>query len=215
LMRTIAYILLCKYRKQPDFGYLLKRMSSFISQLDKEDEFDEVLVIGHSYGAVLGVEVMAHLLEIDPEIGRRRASVAYISLAGIIGLAHANDLDPEFKESVLKLGTQNQVDWIDLGARADGACSSMLDPFFAADIELSAPHYPRLFPVRFFNCFSKDGYKKLLKNKFEFHFQYLKTGEFLGEYDFFNIVLGSQGLDSVYPRSEEHPPSPASRKAHS
>jgi len=205
LMRTIAFILLCKYRQQPDLDKLKDRMAHKISELDQTGEYDEILVIGHSYGAVLGVEIAAHLLKCDPQIGKRKAEVSYISLAGIVSLAHANDADPDYKKAVYTLGTQNQIDWIDLGARADGACTSMLDPFYAAEVDIEGPHYPRLFPVRFFKCFSPEAYKNIQKNKFEFHFQYLKTTEFLGEYNFFEMLLGENTIDSLYPRGDQHP----------
>lgn len=201
IIRTISFGILGKYRKDKDFNEAIDEMKNLITQLDEGDAYDEILVIGHSFGSVMAVEAVAKTLKTDANLGKRKAHVSFVSVGSIIPLFTSNEKDVALRDTVTFMTQQKSIDWVDLGARADGAAACMVDPIAFSDLEADRElaTLPRLYPVRFFKCFSEKGYKQLKKNKFEFHFQYLKSTEFAGEYDYFRITAGTQFIHEVYP----------------
>ncbi len=203
VIRSITFGGLQKYRKDSNFTPRMQELSKELTRLDESAEYDEILLIGHSFGTVMGTELISQTLNDDPDLGTRKANVSLVTLGGSLPFIASHPGNTGFRNALKNVSLQKQVDWIDIAARVDGPSFSMIDPMSMIDDwpGLKEDHLPRLFPARFFKCFSEEGYRNIKKNRFQLHFQYILSTELDGEYNFFKLTAGTQCLKDLYPEN--------------
>ena len=201
LLRSLSFIGFEKYMGVDGAGDLWDDFADVVYQATQHDQFDEVLLVGHSVGSVIGVEILGRLLEKHPDLVAGKLS--FMTVGGIVQFPAGDPKSKSFQKKVVDLCSQSKIDWVDLGARTDGACFSCVHPFsvMSEQAHKEVPDLPRLFPVKFFESFSAQGYKELKKDRRNFHFQYLQASELGCGFDYFLYVSGGQRLESHFPKN--------------
>lgn len=188
---------------QYDDPHYEARMEYFTDQVvaaDQSGKYDEVLVVGHSSGAIWGMETMARATMKDELLGSRSAEVNLVTLGSCISLMSGTSLNKGSHDYILHMAKSKSVDWLDLSAKIDLGASFMVDP--AALIEggdLPEKHLPRLDRVRYFKMFKKENYSAFKKNGYRVHFQYLMASDLDEDYNYFRLSGGKQSLRQLYP----------------
>ncbi len=71
LVQSLTNIGLAARERRPEIRKAAERIAERILEAAAGFEADEVLVVGHSYGAAVAVMALARALELDPRLGRR------------------------------------------------------------------------------------------------------------------------------------------------
>jgi len=170
------------------------------SQIESSDA-DEVLIVGHSAGTILGVPLAVKVQNLLAHSGADGPELAFVSLANCLPLVSFLPDASMLREDLEHLAGSPYIKWYDFSARRDGACVSEGDLVTMAGVsrELGAPVWPRRIPVSLVKMFSPDTYKAVKKDLFRVHFQYIMAAEQLTDYDYFAITAGPLKLTSRYP----------------
>ena len=170
------------------------------SQIESSDA-DEVLIVGHSAGTILGVPLAVKVQSLLAHSGADGPELAFVSLANCLPLVSFLPDASMLREDLEHLAGSPYIKWYDFSARRDGACVSEGDLVTMAGVsrELGAPVWPRRIPVSLVKMFSPDTYKAVKKDLFRVHFQYIMAAEQLTDYDYFAITAGPLKLSSRYP----------------
>ena len=170
------------------------------SQIESSDA-DEVLIVGHSAGTILGVPLAVKVQNLLAHSGADGPELAFVSLANCLPLVSFLPDASMLREDLEHLAGSPYIKWYDFSARRDGACVSEGDLVTMAGVsrELGAPVWPRRIPVSLVKMFSPDTYKAVKKDLFRVHFQYIMAAEQLTDYDYFAITAGPLKLSSRYP----------------
>jgi hypothetical protein len=199
LMRSTRFIL---RQARGQAGALEARIDEFArrvaSALD-DHELDEVLVVGHSSGAMLAVSAAARALEM-------RATVSGGSVLSLLTLGECIPMlsfQPEagaFRRELAVLASSDAVEWIDFTAPPDGCCFALVDPTAVCEEQTAAPKWkpPKRLSPRFAQLFERERYESIRKDKYRCHFQYLMASELRGAYDYFAVTAGPERLASRY-----------------
>lgn len=159
-----------------------------ITAMIKTGGMDEVLLIGHSAGAQIAVAVAAEVLRrIGPD-----ERFSFLTLGNVIGTLALQPSAAPFRAELKAVAQDPRAAWTDITAPSDVLCYPLVDPLevcglardagSAVSPKLLNAHFPRLFPP--------ETYKKLKRDFYRMHFQYLMAGDIAGDYDFFLITAG-------------------------
>lgn len=202
LIRSFAFTAKQARGQVPQFDEKIKRWADFtVKQL--QANYDEVLLVGHSSGSMLAISTLAHSLRSMPTRNTQQDVPAPMPQISLLSLGHWTPMLSSlpgangFRVDLRTLASAADVQWIDFGAPADGCCFALCDPLAAAHIP-DPVNRPKLLSPRFAELFSKERYKQLKKNRFDLHFQYIKSGELTSDYDYFAISAGEQNLAQRY-----------------
>jgi len=198
LMRSASVVL---RQARGGLPALEARLDDFAAQLCRHAarlDIDEVLVIGHSSGAMLAASVVARALDLDPGLLGHRASVSLLTLGQCIPLLSYQAEAVEFRRELARLRSTGELTWIDITAPPDGCCFALVDPTEVCEDgrpegERTVAGPKRLSP-RFAQCFGAEGYRAVRRDKYRCHFQYLMAVERPAIYDYFAISAGPQRL---------------------
>lgn len=203
MMRSYVLTHLQATGRAPELEQRLNQLAQQLAQRLREGGDDEVLVIGHSSGAIMACSVVSRALALngDKPPSPRLSLLTLgqcIPMLGLVPQAHG------FREELARLATATQLDWIDFSAPPDGSCFALCDPIDGCQVRAPSrkSNRPKMLSPRFAQMFDASTYHLLRKDKLRLHFQYLRAAAHPGKYDYFRITAGDMTLAD---RFADHP----------
>jgi len=168
-----------------------ERMTAFADQIlaSFDEDWDEILFVTHSNGSILAVPIMARLL--DACGGTLPDRFSLVTLGSCVALIGNRKDSRRFHELLEQVG-QGDFRWLDIGSITDGACIAGIDPC----ISCAQPRRARLFQTspRWFKYSDPATYEARRRNKYETHFDYLRTFDRISPLDYLAISSGARPL---------------------
>lgn len=157
---------------------------------------DEILILGHSTGALTAVELAARVLARDPGLGAGGTTLALVTLGSGLPLVALQPRAVRLRAEIAALVASRRLVWADFQAPQDWMNFPGFNP--VVHLDLDRPDGPAANPVvrsaQFREIISPETYMKVRWRPFRMHFQFLLANDRRGYYDFFAMVLGPQRL---------------------
>ncbi|MCJ2033302.1 alpha/beta hydrolase [Methylobacterium sp. J-068] len=183
--------------------HILARQAAFAASGDIPDE---IVILGHSSGALTAVEVVARLLARDPNLGdtavgdpapgRGATTFALVTLGSGLPLVALQPRAARLRGEIAALVASRRLVWVDFQAPQDWMNFPGFNPVahLALDLRGQPPANPLVRSARFREIISAETYTKVRWRPFRMHFQFLLANDQRGYYDFFAMTLGPQRL---------------------
>ena len=197
LMHDYAYSARSKGAISPELEARMAEFGDAIAQALAED-VDEVLVVGHSSGAHLGVSILADLIRTGrvPEDG---PVLGFLTLGQVVPMVSFLPKAKRLRKDLHDLSLARQITWIDVTAPGDGCAFALCDPVAVSGANPQGDKlWPLVISAAFTQTLSPERWAKLRWRFFRLHFQYLCAFDRPGDYDYFRITAGPLTLTSRY-----------------
>ncbi|NVO55156.1 hypothetical protein HW561_05060 [Rhodobacteraceae bacterium B1Z28] len=198
--RLFAYYLMHDYAysaqsKGETSAELQERLDSFQELIGQalETDVDEVLVVGHSSGAHLGVSVLAELIRTQAGVGRRPV-LSFLTLGQVVPMVSFLPKACQLRTDLQFLSIQHDLNWVDVSAPGDGCAFALCDPVAVSGVAGPDKRLPLVLSAAFTQTLSPKRWQELRWQFFRLHFQYLCAFDQPGHYDYFRITAGPQTL---------------------
>ena len=166
-------------------------------------DVDEVLVVGHSSGAHLGVSVLADLIRAG-RVPSGGPALAFLSLGQVVPMVSFLKNAHRLRADLAYLSTQDALTWVDVTAPEDGCAFALCDPVAVSGVAPEGKLWPLVFSAAFTKSLTPAGWKALRWRFFRLHFQYMCAFDAPCDYDYFQITAGPMTLAARY---RDRPPS--------
>jgi hypothetical protein len=172
------------------------RLDAFAARLNaaRGQDWDEVLVVGHSSGAALAVAVVARAL-------RQRAGGAPLALLTLGHVIPLHSFLPEargLRRDLHDLSLSDGLTWADISAPGDGGSFGLADPVAISGVRPTGARWPRVISAAFRRTLAPATFARLRWRFYALHFQYLRAfdgpGRTADDYDYFQITAGPRPL---------------------
>lgn len=192
LMHDYAYSARHRGANPPELETRLAQFGAAIRDALQQD-YDEVLVVGHSSGAHLGVSIIADLLRAGekPDGG---PALAFLTLGQVVPMVSFLPEAWRLRADLAYMSTQEAVFWLDVTAPGDGCAFALCDPVAVSGVAPSAQRWPLVVSAAFTQTLSAERWKALRWRFFRLHFQYLCAFDRPKDYDYFKITAGPLSL---------------------
>ncbi|MEO9897593.1 MAG: hypothetical protein ABJD13_01625 [Paracoccaceae bacterium] len=176
---------------------LEQRMSSFRIMIADalQSDVDEVLVVGHSSGAHLGISILSDLLKDQPP---SRATLSFLTLGQVVPMVSFLPDATRLRADLQFLSTCTDLTWVDVTAPGDGCSFALCDPVSVSGVAPSDKRWPLIFSAAFTQTLSPERWKELRWRFFRLHFQYLCAFDRPNDYNYFQITAGPLTLGHRY-----------------
>ena len=168
------------------------------------DGYNEVLVVGHSSGAHLGVSVLARLERVGAVTSK--SPISFLSIGHVVPMVSFLPAATELRSDLKQLGNSDAVTWVDVTAPGDGCSFALCDPVAVSGQGDGTQNGPLVFSAAFTQTLSDARWRALRWRFFRLHFQYLCAFDRPGFYDYFRITAGPHTLRD---RFQGRAPSPS------
>lgn len=207
--KVFAYYLMHDYAYSARFGganppELEERMASFGQTIRAalDEPVDEVLVVGHSSGAHLGVSILADLIRKGLPAGH--PPLAFLSLGQVVPMVSFLPKAARLRADLAYLSARDELVWVDVTAPGDGCAFALCDPVSVSGVAPAGKRWPLVFSAAFTQSLSPARWQELRWRFFRLHFQYLCAFDRPKDYDYFQITAGALPLAN---RIQGRPPS--------
>ena len=203
--KLFAYYLMHDYAHscQLDGAYpddLAARLRDFTDVIARalNDDVDEVLVVGHSSGAHLGVSILADLIR-QKRVPANGPALSFLSLGQVVPMVSFLPKADRLRADLHYLSQREELTWIDVTAPGDGCAFALCDPVAVSGVAPArGKRWPLVFSAAFTMALSEEKWKALRWRFFRLHFQYLCAFDRPRDYDYFRITAGPLTLGARY-----------------
>ena len=167
------------------------RMAQFADQIAAAlgDDVEEVLVVGHSSGAHLGVSILADLIR-DGRVRAGGPALGFLTLGQVVPMVSFLPAATRLRGDLAYLSTRDELAWIDVTAPGDGCAFALCDPVAVSGVASAASKWPLVISAAFTQTLAPERWSELRWRFFRLHFQYLCAFDRPRDYDYFRVTAG-------------------------
>ncbi len=168
------------------------------------DDWDEVLVVGHSSGAYLAVSVLADLIRKAP-LPANGPTLSLMTLGHVVPMAAFLPKAERLRRDLHDLSACPDIAWVDVTAPGDACSFGLCDPVAVTGVEPAMRHGPLVLSAAFRQTLSPQKQRALRGHWFRLHFQYLCAFDRPRDYDYFAITAGPLTLAERFAHRSHSP----------
>ena len=103
LMADMVWTWQFAHRLQPEWDQRIDRFAKNLVEVASSSDAEEVVVVGHSSGSFLAVEILARALKLDPDVGRHGPRIALLTIGGNLPIVGFNPAAQDFRDHLRRL----------------------------------------------------------------------------------------------------------------
>jgi hypothetical protein len=172
----------------PEIEQRLDKLAAELVAAASSSAADEILVVGHSLGAVLAVDLLDRALKLDPTRGRNKIPVTFLSVGSSILKIGLHPKAIRFRAMVERVARSRAIFWGDYQALVDPLNFYKSRPM--AEMGLSTEDEATVRVVRFSRMLDHDIYQRIRLNFFRLHCQFVSGNDKRTSYDYFMLTCG-------------------------
>lgn len=179
-------------RRRPDWEERMELFARYVTDAVRDSDADEVVIVGHSSGSFLAVDVLDRALTKDAELGRHRPRVALLTIGANLPIVGFHKQAQWFHDRLRRLAVAPDIAWVDYQSRHDIMNFWPFDPITGHGIALGAERRnPKVVAISFRDLWPPAEFARRRWRFFRAHFQFLHANERLGAaYDYYLICCG-------------------------
>jgi hypothetical protein len=166
----------------------LDRVAAELVTAASNSAADEILVIGHSLGAVLAVDLLDRALRLDPTLDRIKTPVTFLSVGSSILKIGLHPKAIRFRTAMERVANSRAIFWGDYQALIDLLNFYKSRPM--AEMGLSTENEATVRIVRLSRMLDDDMYRRIRFNYFRLHCQFVSGNDKRTSYDYFMLTCG-------------------------
>ena len=174
--------------RRPRYTARLDRFADALCRTIRACDADEILIVGHSLGAVLATETLARALERDPELARSGPPVTLMTVGSSLLKIALHPAARGLRRSIERVLKATDVAWIDYTALVDPLNFYRTDP--GRVLRLKAPRAPVIRTAKIRAMLGEDAYKRFKGDFLRLHRQFVMGNGARYHYDFFMACCG-------------------------
>jgi hypothetical protein len=196
LMHDYAYSAQSRGANPPELDARIAEFTELVADALQSDA-DEVLVVGHSSGAHVGVSVLADLIR-QERVPAEGPALGFLSLGQVVPMVSFLPDATRLRADLQYLSARDELAWVDVSAPGDGCAFALCDPVTVSGVAPEGKRWPLVFSAAFTQTLSPERWSELRWRFFRLHFQYLCAFDRPGDYDYFRITAGPMTLAERY-----------------
>lgn len=172
-------------RGDPAVETKLQRLAEHLAERE-----EEILVVGHSFGAIYGAELVARLCALRPD----GPPIRFASVGASILKIGLNGAAQPLRRTLERMTASDRVIWFDFNALNDVMNFHRVEPMRALGL---SGRPAALCNVRFRPMVSPEYYTKMQRNFFRLHNQFISGNDNRAPYDYFLLMCSPFTMEQI------------------
>ncbi len=197
LIRIFRFNLQLAAAKLPETVERQRAWAESIIRRQTDNPSDEVVLLGHSVGTIVMLEVARKLLN-DPRwraiMGTRPTKL--LTLGNCIPFVALHPEAEDFRQTLRVLSRCEHIQWWDITAKVDPLCFFLSSPMGETSQKKRMADKPVLRVARFFRMYAPEKWKRMRRNKLHLHFLYLMTPDIDHDFNLYRLICSALPLEA-------------------
>lgn len=177
--------------RRPDVDARLDHFAEALLARAREPALDEIVVVGHSLGAMLVLDVIVRALARDSEFGRRGAKVCVLTIGATIPKFALHPRAEAIREKIARVVAESSIAWTEYQSRADTISFYKFDPVALKHIEDDRlDGKPVIRRVQIHDMLAAETFARCKRHVLRLHYRSVMANDRRAPYDYFLMVCG-------------------------
>jgi pimeloyl-ACP methyl ester carboxylesterase len=176
--------------RREDIEARLDAFAEVILAPSRQTGVDEIVLVGHSMGAMLALDLVDRALAIDPEFGRRRSSVCVLTVSAIIPKFALHPAARRLRPTTARIVAEPSIAWAEFQSRVDPMGFYTYDPATLTRSGERLSGKPVIRHIQLDEMLTQESYSRHRRNYMRLHYQSVMANEKRAPYDYFMMICG-------------------------
>jgi hypothetical protein len=177
--------------RRSDLEARIDRFADALVARAHDSTLDEIVVIGHSMGASLAIEIIARALARDRELGRRGPALGMLAVGSTIPKFTLHPAGDRFRRSAAAVAAEPTIAWAEYQARDDAISFYKFDPVAACRVGAERlDGKPVIRRVQIHDMLDARTFQRCRMKFMRLHYQFVLANERRAIYDYFMMACG-------------------------
>lgn len=195
------WIFACDYARQrrPDVDARVAAFGDEMLRVLATTPADEVVIVGHSMGAMFMVEALAHAINASPRTFAGVPPVRVLAVGSSILKVGLHPASMRLRRAIASVASTAAIKWVEVHAIYDAMNFYKICPVIASGaIDTPGAKRPLIHTVRFSRMLSAYAIRRFFGNFFRLHNQFVMGNDRRFFYDYFLIAAGPISFDTRF-----------------
>jgi hypothetical protein len=177
--------------RRPDVDARLDQFANALVARSRADGLDEIIVVGHSMGASLVLDVVARALARDPQLGRHGPDVCVLTVGSTIPKFTLHPADEHFRGCAACIAEEPSIAWVEYQVRSDAISFYKFDPLSLRHVDGDRfDRKPVIRRVQLHQMLERESRLRHRHRVMRVHYQVVMANERRATYDYLLMVCG-------------------------
>jgi len=180
---------------RPDIEERLDAFAERLVEVSRDGAIDEVLVVGHSLGAILALDVIDRAVKLEPSLARHVPRLSFLTVGATIPKLTLHPAGERFRACARRVAAMPAVDWVEYQSRDDAISFYKFHPVASRRlIDDDRSTRPLIRRVQIHEMLTPASFRRYRFRFLRMHYQFVMANERRAPYDFFMLVCGPISL---------------------
>ena len=177
--------------RRPDIDARLDRFAETLLARAREGAVDEIVVVGHSLGAMLVLDVLVRALARDADFGRRGAAISVLTIGATIPKFALHPRAQGLRRKIARIVAEPSIAWVEYQSRADAISFYKFDPVSLRHIpDDRLDGKPVIRRVQVHDMLLPETFARARRSVLRLHYRSVMANDRRAPYDYFLMVCG-------------------------
>ncbi len=179
------------YGRRADIERRLDAFAERLVEVSRQGGSDEILIVGHSLGALLAIDLLDRAVKADPALARHQARLSLLTVGATIPKLTLHPAGERFRACARRISAIAAVDWVEYQSRDDAISFYKFHPVASCRLaDDDGKTKPLIRRVQTHEMLSPKSYRRQRFRFMRIHFQFVMANELSTPYDFFMLACG-------------------------
>ena len=178
------------YGRRSDLDARIDAFAQRLLACVRRAETDEILVVGHSLGAIIAVDMLSRALAINPQLGRSGPTVCFLTIGATVPKLTLHPAAVRLRACAETVAATDQITWGEFQTRQDPISFYYFDPVRLVPFKGNTSGKPHIRIINFWDLVEPAKMKRIAWKFMRIHYQFVMAAERRGTYDFFMLICG-------------------------
>jgi hypothetical protein len=151
---------------------------------------DEIVLVGHSVGATLAIDLVDRILTTNPEFGRRGPSICMLTVGATIPKFTLHPAATHLRRAAARIAAEHSIAWAEVQSRVDIISFYTCNPATLARTAERLSGKPVIRHVQIDQMLTPVSYARHRRRYLRLHYQSVMANERRAPYDYFMMACG-------------------------
>jgi hypothetical protein len=177
--------------RRPDVDARIEQFANALVARSRVGGLDEIIVVGHSMGASLVLDVVARALTRDAQLGRHGPDVCVLTVGSTIPKFTLHPAGERFRGCAVRIAEEPSIAWVEYQVRSDAISFYKFDPLSLRHVDGDRfDRKPVIRRVQLHQMLERESRLRHRHRVMRVHYQVVMANEQRATYDYLLMVCG-------------------------
>jgi hypothetical protein len=186
--------------RRPEAEALMEHYAAIVAKTANAQQFDEIILVGHSTGGGLILDIAARSLKTEPGLARR-AEVSLLTLGSTALKFGLHPAGAAYRNKVQSLVDETPLKWSEFQCLIDlinfYKTNPVMDMGLRPRVQGNSSAFPIVRKIHLRDMIERAAYRRMRGRFFRIHYQFISANKRKYYYDFFQICFGPFPMSAI------------------